>query len=159
MEVKRKIVNDSLNANSMEIVTWGPKYATGIASIDKQHKDLVDLTNKLYHACLTRDENIETAFGDAVSRLVEYVRLHFTDELTLLKRINYPRYAEHKEEHDNLVRNILYSAADYEVGKKLVPNQFVRTLKDWIFGHIAVSDQIYSGYVNEQKKKGLLKEL
>ena len=159
MEIKRDRVNDGLKVNEMEIVTWGDKYAVGIASIDKQHRELVDLTNKLYYACLTRNEDIDAAFKTTMSRLVEYVRFHFSDEQVLLERIKYPNYTDHKKEHDKLIRDILKAAKDHSAGKKFIPNQFVRTLKDWIFGHIAVTDKIYSAYVNEQRKKGLLKDL
>ena len=159
MEIKRDIVNDSLNPASTDIVTWGEKYAVGITAIDKQHRELVDLTNMLYHACLARSEDIETTFKNAMSRLVEYVRFHFTDEQILLQRLKFPLYAEHKKEHDKLIRNILEAAKDYSAGKKYVPNQFVRTLKDWIFGHIAVTDKVYAAYVNEEKRKGLFTDL
>jgi hemerythrin len=41
---------------------------------------------------------------------------------------------------------------------KFVPNNFVRTLKDWVFGHIAVYDKLYRAYVTEQLRKGELTE-
>ena len=142
--------------NSFEIVQWEAKYATGIEIIDIQHKKLVDLTNELYRACLSRDASVEEMFKEAMGRMVEYVRYHFSEEQDLLQRINYPDYHDHKKQHDTLVMQILSAAKGYNEGKKFVPNNFVRTLKDWVFGHIAVSDKIYSGYVHEQKKKGLL---
>ena len=152
-------IEDHLSTGNYEIITWGAKYATGIKSIDKQHKELVDLTNKLYQACLNRNEDMDTAFRAAMSRLVEYVRYHFSDEQTLLGRIKFPKYMEHKKEHEDLIKEILEASKDYGAGKKFVPNQFVRALKDWVFGHIAVTDMFYAGYVREQKKKGLLTDL
>ena len=140
------------------IVEWSENYATGIKLIDKQHRELVSLTNELYRACTTGDEEIGTVFKEAMSRMVEYVRFHFNAEQELLHRINFPDYPEHKRQHESLVKDILEAAKHYNEGMNFVPNNFVRTLKDWVFGHIAVSDKIYTSYVAEQKKKGLLSD-
>jgi len=141
-----------------EIVNWSDKYATGIELIDSQHHQLVDLTNELYRACLSGGNERLAVFKDAMSRMVEYVRFHFTAELKLLEAIKYPDYNNHKKMHNDLVEEILAAANTYDDGKKFVPNKFVRTLKDWVFGHIAVYDKIYAAYVAEQKKKGVLTE-
>ncbi|MCL2025713.1 MAG: bacteriohemerythrin [Leptospirales bacterium] len=137
-----------------DIVTWSEAYATGIKLIDDQHRGLVDLTNKLYLACLNKED--ETVFKETMSSMVEYVRFHFSAELQLLERVNYPDLLEHKKQHESLVKSILDAAKDYGDRKKFVPNTFVRTLKDWVFGHIAHSDRLYVIYIADQKKKGLL---
>jgi len=141
-----------------EIVSWSDKYATGIELIDNQHHQLVDLTNELYRACLSGGDERLAVFKDAMSRMVEYVRFHFTAELKLLDAVKYPDYNNHKKMHNDLVEEILSASNKYDDGKKFVPNAFVRTLKDWVFGHIAVYDKIYAAYIAEQKRKGLLTE-
>ena len=156
MNIKTDQVHNLLNDGNKEIVTWGESYATGIELIDYQHKELVKLTNQLYQACLAGNEVVEAVFKAAMSKMVDYVRFHFTAELELLKRIDYPDYNSHKKQHDTLVMNILEASKEYGDGKRFTPNNFVRTLKDWVFGHIAVSDKFYAAYVSEQKDKGLL---
>ena len=157
------MVNETVQAGvhikkNTEIVIWEDKYATGIEVIDGQHKQLVELTNQLYLACLAGDEVISTVFKDAMSRMVEYVRFHFTAELKLLDAIKYPDYNNHKKMHNDLVEEILTASSTYDDGRKFVPNHFVRTLRDWVFGHIAVYDKMYAEYVAEQKGKGILTE-
>ena len=150
------VKENTINVKKSEIVVWSDKYATGIELIDGQHHELVELTNQLYIACSTRDDVLQTVFKDAMSNMVKYVRFHFSAELKLLNAINYPDYNNHKKMHDSLVKNILEAANEYNDGKKFVPNNFVRTLKDWIFGHIAVYDKLYSAYVMEQIRSGAL---
>ena len=133
---------------------WSEKYATGIETIDRQHKELVELINRLYSACMQGGEGVGPAFKEAMHRMVEYVRFHLTDEMKLLERINYPKIAEHKIQHDILVRNILSASHGFEEGGTFVPNKFVRSLKDWVLGHIAVYDKAYAEYIIEQRKKG-----
>ena len=139
-----------------EIVSWSETYSTGIRLIDVQHKELVTLTNNLYRSCLTDNEGI--AFKKAMQQMVDYVSFHFSAEIELLKQINYPDILDHQKQHEDLIKSILDAAKDYEDGKKFVPNQFVRTLKDWVFSHIAIADKLYASYILDQKKKGLLSD-
>jgi len=140
-----------------DIVIWDEKYATGIQLIDSQHKELFSLTNELFHACLS-GVFLEDVFKETMERMVNYVRFHFGAEQALLQRIQYPDYQEHKKQHDTLVLQILAAVKEYNEGKKLVPNQFVRTLRDWILGHIAHYDKLYASYITALKKKGALSD-
>jgi len=90
--------------------------------------------------------------------MVEYVRFHFGAEQVLLQRIKYPDYQEHKKQHDILIRDILEAVNEHNKGEKFVPNQFVRTMRDWILSHIAIADMQYVLYIADQKKKGLLSD-
>jgi hemerythrin len=154
--VKESIVEAVINTETSEIVSWSDKYATGIELIDHQHHQLVDLTNELYRACLSGGEERLVVFKEAMKRMVDYVRFHFTAELKLLAAIKYPDYNNHKKMHNDLVEEILAASNKYDDGKKFVPNHFVRTLKDWVFGHIAVYDKIYAAYIEEQINNGQL---
>jgi len=154
--VKDDNLEAALNAENTEIVSWSDKYATGIELIDSQHHQLVNLTNELYRACLSGGDERLTVFKEAMKRMVDYVRFHFTAELKILDAVKYPDYNNHKKMHNDLVEEILAASNTYDDGKLFVPNKFVRTLKDWVFGHIAVYDKLYSAYIAEQLKKGLL---
>ena len=137
-----------------EIVVWDNKYNTGMDEIDNQHKQLVCLINELYLACLSGEQAIGTAFKDAMSRMVEYVRFHFKTEEDIFKRINYPNYADHVKQHVGLIKTIIEASNDFEKGKRYVANKFVQTLKDWVLGHIAYYDKMYASYLADQKKIG-----
>jgi len=139
-----------------EIISWDLKYATGINVIDSQHKKLVILTNELYAACLNKDDKLQTAFKTAMSRMVDYVTFHFNAENNLLKAIEYPDWTNHKKMHDALIKKILDTVQDYKDGKKFVPNNFVRTLVDWVFSHIAFYDKQYSLYAMDRIRVGIL---
>ena len=142
--------------NNGDLIVWDEKYAVGIKLIDNQHRQLVKLTNELHRDCIGRNTEIETVFREAMSRMVEYVRFHFSAEQQLLERIKFPGYIDHKKRHEALIKDILDAAKDFNEGRKFVPNNFVRTLRDWIFSHIAIYDKVYASFVADQKKKGLL---
>ena len=155
MKVKVDSIESGLINNDDEIISWTSRYATGIKVIDNQHRELVKLINQLHQACLLGEEGARPVYKEAMHKMVEYVRFHFTAELEILAQIKYPDYNDHKKQHDNLIRDILVAAKESKEGKKFVPNHFVRTLMDWVFGHIAIYDKRYSEYVTDLKKKGL----
>jgi len=144
------------NEEEDDIVVWDDKYATGIHLIDSQHKELISITNELFHACMDREIIQEEVFKETMKKMVDYVRFHFGAEQELLLRVKYPDYHEHKKQHDTLVRQIIEAVKEYNVGKKMVANQFVRTLRDWILSHIALYDKQYSSYIATQLKNGTL---
>jgi len=143
-------------AGSLKIVTWDNKFATGIDLVDSQHQQLFKLTNELYAACFSREHDLQNVFKEAMKRMVDYVRFHFNTELKILEAIQYPDYQNHKKMHDSLIKDILDAAKGHNEGKKFVPNNFVRTLVEWISSHIAFYDKQYSLYALEQIKKGVL---
>ncbi|MDR0312785.1 MAG: bacteriohemerythrin [Treponema sp.] len=156
MNVKPGNNYNSSGNDRIVFVKWIPEYEVGIKLIDAQHRELVSLANDLYRACVATDNSIGAVFKEAMSKMVEYVRFHFQAENVLLERIGYPDYQAHRKEHETLIKKILEAAKEYDKGNKLVPNHFVRTLKDWVFSHIAVTDQRFAIYVSELKKKGLI---
>ena len=158
MNKKTDFANAFSSSNSAEIVAWDPKYSVGITLLDDQHKELVKLANQLYAACRSRDNSVNEVFKETMRKMVEYVRFHFGAENELLERIGYPDRKEHKMMHDSLIKDILAAVKSFEEGNKFVPNHFVRTLKEWVFGHIAIRDRLYAIFIQEQRKKGLLSE-
>jgi hemerythrin len=146
---------DGFSGKNQPLVEWHERYSVGIPKIDEQHKELLRLTNELYASCLSdNDAEERTRFRNTISGLVHYVSEHFAAEERLLQRINYPEYAEHKREHTSFVKKMLEQVTAFNEGKSFVPNAFVRFLKDWILGHIAVSDKRYSEYIFSLKKQG-----
>jgi len=152
--------NDSHSekASNAILVVWEDKYITGIKTIDDQHRQLFDLTNQLYNACLANENELDKEFKEAMHAMVKYVHFHFDAELKFLHAVNFPECHHHKTMHDGLIKDILAAVNDYNEGKKFVPNNFVRILREWILSHVAFYDKQYSAFVHEQIKIGLLSE-
>ncbi|MDR2019333.1 MAG: bacteriohemerythrin [Treponema sp.] len=139
-----------------DIVEWNNRFLIGIPLIDKQHKNLVDMTNKLYMGCLKGNEEAGSHFLRAIHEAVDYTRYHFSTEEQLMRRIGYPELAAHRRQHEDFIREILREVNTFKDGKKFVPNLFVRYLRDWVLTHIAVSDRRYAAYIHALKKQGAL---
>ncbi|MDR0569553.1 MAG: bacteriohemerythrin [Spirochaetaceae bacterium] len=137
-------------------VKWDERYAVGIALIDEQHKQLIDLTDSLYAACRQGGTFVRNHFGEVLRATVDYVAFHFSTEEKIMERIRYPDFLAHKREHENFVKKILEDRKNFEEGKNFVPYGFTHFLKEWILSHIAVSDKLFVAYIQRRKKSGVL---
>jgi hemerythrin len=138
------------------LVEWDDKYSVGIPLIDEQHKELIRLTNELYRGCLTGDDTARAFFFNAVRGAMDYVKYHFSAEEKILENVNYPYLAEHKKAHEDFVLKMVEDVKSFQGGRKFVPNNFVRFLKDWILSHIAIVDTRYAKYIMDLKRQGKL---
>ncbi len=124
-----------------DFVEWKEQYVVGIDIIDKQHKTLLHIINKLFGACKAGKQEADKSFGSILKKAVEYVKTHFSTEENLMIEHKYPDLGAHKRLHQEFVRRILLSAGEFQKGKNFVPNNFVRFLKDWLLEHIAITDR------------------
>jgi hemerythrin len=148
--------NDFFAENNQMLVEWGERYATKIPLIDEQHRELINLTNVLFEACLKGDQTARV-FKDTVRGVTDYIHYHFSAEEKMLEKINYPELVEHKKQHAILAKQVLENIRLFEEGRKFIPNSFVRAMKDWILAHIAVADKRYAAYIMGLKKTGDLR--
>ena len=133
-------------------IEWDSKYDVGVEAVDKQHRHLVDLMNDLYDACIGERLELDQKFKDVMKELVDYVMVHFKDEEKIMEAINYPNLKEHKQTHEGFIKEMLSSVSAYTNGKQLVPNSFVRFLRDWLFTHILIDDKEWARYYYSIRK-------
>lgn len=77
---------------------------TGNTIIDNEHRELLNMANKLLDACNNGRES--AAMESAVKFLVDYVDKHFKHEEQLQQKSRYPGYPAHKTFHDSYKRNL-----------------------------------------------------
>lgn len=126
---------------------WQDDYNTGIASIDEQHQKLCDMLNEL-EECMNSD-NVYQVMGKILKELVEYVKFHFQDEEKVMSRIAYPKLAEHKRIHKDLVDQIVKILLDMKNGKELEAVELNIFLKKWLLNHILQEDKKFSDYFHQ----------
>jgi len=134
------IVDDSNNIAINECIVLG------IPLIDRQHANLIRITNNLNFACKKGLETANLRFINAVHEAVDYVKYHFSTEEKLMVLLEYPEHDQHKREHGDFIWEILSRAKQFEEGQDLVPEKFVAFLNNWIYSHIAQSDKMFADY-------------
>ena len=145
--------------NEKNVVQWQNSYSVGVKPIDEQHMELIKLTNDLFNSCMSGHNNTKSAFLDSIHKAVDYTGYHFGTEEKMMKRINYPDYANHKREHTDFVREVYIKIDEFKSGKMLAPLQFVYFLRDWVLHHIAVCDKKLGDYLLFLRQNGELQKM
>jgi hemerythrin len=126
----------------MSMIAWDDLYSVEIQEIDEQHKCLVEIMNELYSALANRS-NPEMV-GDVLDKLVDYTRIHFAVEETLMRLFQYEGYDGHKAIHDKIVARVEEFQGKYHQGDTHVGMELLMFLRDWLFDHISKEDKSYT---------------
>lgn len=139
------------------LIPWSNELSVGIEEIDEQHKVLVALLNEMNAA--TQERLGQDKAAEVLSKLIEYARIHFAVEESLMRILNYPAYEDHKMRHQNLMRNALDLIQKAENGKLSVGIELQFFLKNWLTKHIQESDKRYTEHFLKTGAHAKLKKL
>lgn len=142
-EKRKKIILKS--SNNRNFFVWNDDYRIHVESMDRQHQRLFELSEKVHD---TIESDIESLY-QAIEQLFEYTNYHFKEEEKLLQTHNYPDFKDHKEKHDEIIRQINALAIKFK-NEEITRENFLALLKDWIFNHILIRDRDYSKFLNEK---------
>ena len=126
---------------TMSMVQWSDYYSVEIQEIDEQHKFIIMYINELYEALSRKDSHDLVA--DVIHKLVEYTKIHFAVEETLMRIFHYEGYEQHKAIHDKLVQQALSYQGRFLAGDARVGMELLMFLKEWLFSHINKVDKQY----------------
>lgn len=125
----------------MAFVTWQDMYATGIPSIDEQHRKLVEIINDLAEATFEGKGRQELA--DILTRLVDYTEAHFTHEEALMEKHEYPQLDEHRRKHWDLTKKVMEFREKHNRGEVGVATALLTFMSEWLTDHVKAEDQKY----------------
>ncbi len=131
---------------------WNDSLATGVASIDMQHKELIDRINGLMQAA--QERRAKEHIDSVLQFLGDYVVQHFHDEEQLQIQSSYPKYEQHRAIHSAFVGRFnelveQYNAQGGSLSVILNTNQIV---VDWLINHINGEDKLFAAYYRSQTK-------
>lgn len=127
-----------------KLMEWSDTLCVGIEEIDNQHKALVGLLNQLHTAIY--EKHGSAACMEILDKLVEYTRVHFTVEESLMRILGYPEYEDHHEEHDKLITQVVELQQKLKSGKVNVSFELLHFLRGWLSHHILETDKAYVPY-------------
>lgn len=133
-------------------IAWSHDLATGVATIDNQHREIFARAHKLSEACGAGRGKEEVL--NLLLFLEDYVKEHFAAEEKLQIRHGYPDYAAHKSLHTRFIADIerLTSSFRLEGATLSLVIMANKTLNAWLVQHISQVDMEFASYL---KKEGL----
>ena len=131
----------------MPIIEWDTRLEIGISSFDEHHKHLVSILNSTYDALIC--EAPADIVGDFLAELFDYAGYHFVAEESWMKAVGFPRVQEHVEEHNRFTQRLVELAREYRVRESSISLEVLTFLKEWLIGHILISDADYGRFATD----------
>ena len=121
-----------------------------VPEIDAEHERLVELINDLHEAMSSKRG--EEVLGRGLQELIEFTRLHFSNEEELMTAHEYPDATRHKAEHERLLAHIVDLDRRYRSGDLLLSFAILLELKSWATKHIVHSDVPLGDFLNRTNR-------
>jgi hemerythrin len=123
----------------MALIEWRADFATGVAEVDHEHQELVELINAL-HDQLQGGADPDTT-GAFLGEVFAKISAHFALEETVMRKHRYDEYAAHKAEHEALLDQIRDIMDDQEAGAYADAEAALATaVRDWFINHFKTKD-------------------
>jgi hemerythrin len=134
---------------------WTETLATGITTIDSQHKELFKRINDLVLAI--KQHRCRSEIDGMIKFLDDYARVHFSEEERHMRETGYGGLAEQLEDHEKYLAGLndlkeQASLPRYQVGSYDLSATTNQIVVDWIVGHILKLDMRFAEYL---KSKGM----
>ena len=131
----------------MKNIIWDETLSVEVDEIDEDHRKLVDLFNMLSHSVAEGDS---AEYIDAVlEELISCTIWHFRHEERLMLLYKYKDFEEHKAEHSDLIDGVKELQQKFHKQGKLLFNEDIEFLEDWLTGHILGHDMRLGFYLEE----------
>jgi len=117
---------------------WSDRYAVGVAVIDGQHREMLELVNRLFaslQAGRDRDEVVET-----LRELVRVTEHNIATEERLMQEHGLA-LGRHQEEHQRLLEAIRRFDVPLDASGLGATGRFLR---EWLLGHIDEDDRPFA---------------
>ena len=85
----------------MSLIEWQDEFSVGVASVDLEHRELIDLINDLHD--LVGDNASADEVVSMLGETFAQISAHFALEEKFMRDSRYPLYEEHKTDHETLL--------------------------------------------------------
>lgn len=128
-------------------LVWQDRFNIGVEHIDKEHKKLFSVINKLLMSNAQTDKR-QINCQEGIKYFKGHALKHFTEEEAYMASINYRGFETHRRLHDNFRRKIL-PELEKELGKTNYSadsvSHFLGVCTGWLIGHTLTEDFAITG--------------
>ncbi len=122
----------------MALIEWKKHYSVGLEAVDHEHRELIDLINRLHEDLLAGSREAEvSAFLGEIFRAIS---AHFALEELFMREHGYDQASEHKQAHEELLEQIRDIMEDFEADRDAGSQKLAGRLDDWFTVHFKTHD-------------------
>ena len=120
------------------LLRWKDEYSVGIEAVDYEHRQLIDLINRLYRALDASDarRSVPAFFGD----LLAGISAHFALEEKFMREHGYTRLDAHKSDHERLLDELREIMEALEQSEEVDAVELALRLDTWFSRHFRSHD-------------------
>lgn len=125
----------------MDVFKWDKNFETGIAQVDQQHHQLIDITNA-FGEQLAQGDIHEESINKLLKRLIDYTVEHFSTEEKLMQQtgIDDKHLSRHQQEHQSFLEEVTLLEQSYNRQEKETGRHLFEFLANWLAFHILGTD-------------------
>ena len=122
----------------MSLIEWKPEYSVGNAEVDHEHRELIDLINRLHASLREAPDRDRVAAG--LGEIYAQIAAHFALEEKIMRDAGYAHFAAHKEDHESLLDQLADIIDGVEIGGALDEDELSTRLDRWFSEHFRTHD-------------------
>jgi hemerythrin-like metal-binding protein len=133
---------------SVDFIWDAAKLALNVEPMDGEHRQLIELMNRLQHLYLKGAPAVDQ--GKAFAALANFTLYHFEHEEAYMQGVGYPGLAVHMGVHRNLMNKLNDHAKGFKQSGAFNDGLF-RFLHMWLWAHICGVDTKYAAHAHARK--------
>lgn len=122
----------------MPFIPWSDRFETGIAAVDSEHREIIELINRLHAALMASDS--EARVGGFLGDVFANISAHFALEEKIMRDASYDQFGAHKDDHEALLERIRDIMDKWEDEGYFEDEEFSSDLYNWFTIHFREMD-------------------
>ena len=122
----------------MSLITWRAEFSVGVAAVDLEHRELIDLIN-----CLDaemREYATQSMVVETLGEIYARISAHFALEEKIMREAGYEGFAAHKQDHELLLDELLDVIDSTDSTGRYDREGLSRDLDRWFSDHFRTHD-------------------
>ena len=137
-------------------LAWRQDFATGVAIIDDQHRELIKMLNEASTQLTDRSPLADVA--RIVQGLLSYAGYHFSTEEKLMAEHGYEKHraapaAQHIKAHRDFAEKVVAVKAQIDAGQGIPKADLESFLNNWLTDHILHTDKEFGAFIRDQQSR------
>lgn len=122
----------------MSLIEWRDEFSVGVASVDLEHRQMIELINGL-HAMIGQSASADEVVA-VLGEIFAQISAHFALEEKFMRDTRYPSLEEHKGDHETLLDELRDIMDLVDVDGNYDEKGLSRDLQRWFTEHFRTHD-------------------
>jgi len=122
----------------MTLIAWRNEFSVGVDAVDHEHREMIALINELDEAM--QDDASQATVVEALGEIYARISAHFALEEKTMRDARYTRLAEHKQDHEQLLDELLDVIDSVDDEGRYDRADLSRSLDRWFSDHFRTHD-------------------